>query len=200
MGSGMARAKRSRTRRWLIGGFAILASVVAVKTLTKVLVEDGQTDDESGPQKLVLHINERRYPPFFDDELRGIQVEGEFDETGAQQLVIIGISQKEFDAGMSKHDHAFALARRDSAGLWHTVVAEKALLYGTATDVRGEVYAVSIYIGPGSLDIIPGVMQANHFVPYKTARALATTNAEGLIYDYPGVPIVSVANAPTHHD
>jgi len=178
---------------WIIGGIAVFIGVLLVSLFSRLISPTEEEDvDDNAPQKLVMRRDERRYPPFLDQELHSINVEGELDEDGGQQLVAIGIGQKELDASMTSHHSKFALARQDNSGLWHPAVAETALLYGTATDSRSEVYAVAMPVGAGMLHVAPGVMNGAAFTPYKTARILALTNSEGLLYDYPNVPIIQI--------
>jgi hypothetical protein len=84
----------------------------------------------------------------------------------------------------------FAIARCDGEGLWHPMVTDKALIYGIANDQQGEVYAMAAYIGPSILQLLPGYTTGPHFTPFKTSRVLALTNMDGLLYDYPNVPII----------
>lgn len=187
--------QKSTKKPWIIGGAVVLAGFIAMHLLGRVISppEDEDTIDDNAPQKLKLHLNERTYPPFYDRDAQGVRVEGEFDEEGSKQLVVFGIDQKELDEAMGTHGSHFAVACGDSAGLWHPAVAEKALLYGKATDQHGDVYALAAYVGPSILMLLPGVLAADgHFTAYKTTRVLALTNHDGLLYDYPNVPVIDI--------
>lgn len=176
---------------WLIGGVLVVAGFLIARLLGRAIgaAEPGDIDDNA-PQKLELHFDERRYPPFYDGDAGGVRIEGEYNEAGDKQLVIIGIDQKELDEAMRQPDCKFAVARSDSSGLWYPAIAEKGLWYGKATDRHGEVYAFSAFVGPSILHLLPGVSADGHFTPYKSTRILALTNQEGLLYDYPNVPVI----------
>jgi hypothetical protein len=180
-------------RPWLIGGTLVLAGFVIARIIGRFISPAENDIDDNAPQKLVLHLDEGRYPPFSNRDIQGIRVEGEFDEGGAKQLVIIGVGQKELDDFMSKKSTRFAVACGNNAGLWHPAVAERALLYGKATDQHGDVYAVAAHVGPGILMMLPGAIAADgHFTAFKTTRIVALTNSEGLLYDYPNVPVIDI--------
>jgi hypothetical protein len=189
----MTDKKRGRGK-YLIGGLVVLAGLILARLASKALSAPEETEDldDNAPQKLVLRSSERHYPPFYDGELAGVRVEGEFNEEGVRQLVVIGIDQKELDDAMKDEHHQFAVARCDSAGLWHPAVAERSLWYGKATDSHGDVYAIAAYVGPSILQLIPGVMSGSHFTAYKSTRIIALTNSDGLLYDYPNVPIIQI--------
>jgi hypothetical protein len=182
-------------RPWIIGGLLVVAGYVAMRWFGRAVSppDDEDTLDDNAPHKLVLRLNERSYPPFYDREVQGVRVEGEFDEEGSKQLVVFGIDQQELDTTMSTHATRFAVACGDSAGLWHPAVAERALLYGKATDQHGDVYALAAYVGPSILMLLPGAISADgHFTAYKSTRIVALTNSDGLLYDYPNVPVIDI--------
>jgi len=185
-------AEKSKSKRaWLIGGVLVVAGFVAARLLDRFIGTAEPTDiDDNAPQKLELHFNERLYPPFYDGDAAGVRIEGEFNEAGDKQLVVIGIDQKELDESLQEPGCRFAIARSDSAGLWRPAVAEDELWYGETTDQHGDVYAFAAFVGPSILHLLPGVTTAGHFTPYKSVRVLALTNQEGLLYDYPNVPII----------
>lgn len=182
-------------RPWIIGGALVVLGFVAARFLSRALVpaDDEESIDDNAPDRLRLYLHERRYPPFYDREIQGLRIEGEFDESGARQLVVFGIDQAELDAAMRYRHNKFAIACGDSAGLWRPAVAEKALIYGKATDLRGDVYALAAYVGPSILTLLPGAITADgHFTAFKSTRILALTNSDGLLYDYPTIPIIDI--------
>jgi hypothetical protein len=185
--------KSIRKKPWLIGGLVVFTGFLVARLVGRFISpSEDDTIDDNAPQLLQLRMDERQYPPFYDREVQGIRVEGELDEEGSQQLVLIGIDQKELDDALQRADVKFAVARCDSADLWHPAVAEKALWYGTATDQQGDVYAMAAYVGPGILHLLPGHTYDGHFTPFKSTRVLALTNKDGLLYDYPNVPILQI--------
>jgi hypothetical protein len=191
----MTEQKGRQKRPLLIGGALLVVGFIAARLVGRFIspADDADNIDDNAPQKLILHRNERKYPPFYDQGIQGIRVEGEFDEEGSKQLVIIGVDQKELDTAMKEHGSLFAVACCDSAGLWHPAAAEKALLYGKATDQHGDVYAIAAYVGPSILMLLPGAIAADsHFTAFKSTRVIALTNSDGLLYDYPNVPIIDI--------
>jgi|GEM_PF-1901229 len=179
---------------YLMGGLLLVSGYVLARLAHRALARPEEVEDldDNAPSLLTLRRNERRYPPFYDGEVVGARVEGEFDEEGARQLVVIGIDQTELDAAMQPKQRQFAVARCDGAGLWHPAVAESALWYGKATDQHGDVYALAAYVGPSILQLLPGTVEKGHFTAFKSTRILALTNADGLSYDYPNVPILEI--------
>ena len=190
----MSRKNGWGRNTFLIGGLLVVAGYMTARLAHRLLARPEETEDldDNAPQKMLLVQDERRYPPFYDGEVAGIRVEGEFDETGERQLVVIGFDQKELNAQLkAKHSH-FAIARCNGAGLWHPGVAEGVIWYGQTADQHGDVYAVAAYIGPSILQMLPGVTVGEHFTPLKSTRLLALTNSDGLLYDYPNVPVIHI--------
>jgi hypothetical protein len=188
-------ARRGKRGKYLVGGLLLVAGLVTAKIVHRALSRPEITDDidDNAPLKLKLHRNEGRYPPFYDRDIVGIRVEGELDEEGNKQLIVIGVDQKELDTAISQPYSKFAIACCDGADLWHPAVAEDALIYGKATDQHGDVYAVASYIGPGILMLLPGIITRDgHFTAFKSTRVLALTNDDGLAYDYPNVPTIEI--------
>lgn len=187
------KTKRAfRKTPWIVGGALIFAGFLAARLAARfVSPVEGPDIDDNAPSYLMLHQNERRYPPFADRHLEGIQAEGEYDESQAEQLIVIGVDGREFDKAMGHGVH-FALARCNGADMWFPAVADKGLWYGKASDIHGEVYAVAVPVGAGALHVVPGTIHAGHFTPFKKSRLLSLTNREGLLYDYPNVPIVRI--------
>ena len=179
---------------FLIGGLLVLAGYMAARLTRRLLSRPEETEDldDNAPKRLVLKQNERRYPPFYDGEIAGIRVEGEFNEAGDRQLVVVGFDQKELNERLKTRHSYFAIARCDGAGLWHPAVAEDVIWYGQATDQHGDAYAVAAYVGPSILQVLPGITVGEHFTALRSTRLLAITNADGLLYDYPNVPIIHI--------
>jgi hypothetical protein len=191
----MAKQGIIKKKHVLLGGLVLLVGFVGIRLLDRLVGDSDNEDDpdDNAPLRLVMRQSERHYPPFFDGEMHGLAAEGEQDEDGRQQLIVVGVDQHECDAAMAHKASKFAIARADSTGMWHPAVAETSLHYGAASDATGDVYAVAMPIGAGALRIAPGIMQGDHFTPFKHARRLALTNHDGLLYDYPNVPVVHIA-------
>jgi hypothetical protein len=197
----MPHNKNTDKRPWLIGGALVFVGFLIARLAGRFISpREEKSIDDNAPQTLRLRMDERRYPPFYDNEVQGIRVEGEFDEGGSKQLVVIGIDQKELDEALQDEHSKFAVARCDSAGLWHPAAAERALWYGKATDQQGDMYAMAAYVGPSILHVLPGRVLGGHFTACKSTRVIALTNTDGLLYDYPNVPVLQMSGKGTSED
>lgn len=187
----------SKKKHFLIGGSIVVLLFIIFRVLSRLVSSPSDdTIDDNAPTQLLLHHDERQYPPFIDREMPCLPAEGEFDETGRPQLTVIGIDREEYEKALNYPAARFAIARADSAGRWHPAVVEAStgLRYGIAHDYRGDAYAIAIFVGPGELRVAPGMMNDGHFTPFRHTRQLALTNMDGLLYDYPNVPVVSFAD------
>jgi hypothetical protein len=178
--------------RWLLGAAIAVGGLILLRVASRALSSPGseETVDDNAPARLRLQSSERRYPPFLDTAVSAITIEPSPDQAPNEQLAVIGIARKEFDKRLNKPNTLFAVARSDSAGIWQPAVAEPQLFYGVAGDMQGEVYAFGIPLEAGESRLITGSMYDGMFTPFKTTRLLALTNKDGLLYDYPNVPIV----------
>ena len=184
----------SKKKHFLIGGSIIVLVLIIFRVLSRILSSpNDDTIDDNAPTQLLLYHNEHRYPPFIDREMPCLTAEGEFDKTGRAEFAVIGIGREEYDRAFAYPAARFAVARADSAGRWHPAVIgdSTGIHYGIAHDYHREVYAIAIVVGPGELRVAPGVMNDEHFMPFRHAHQLALTNMDGLLYDYPNVPVVS---------
>jgi hypothetical protein len=180
--------KLGRTIMWVVGGIGLALAFTAAKLASRV-VEDNDADDiDDGPAPIVFKMNEGRYPPFSDTEITGIKVESEGAE---KQAIIIGVDQREFDANRNQEHTLLALARCDTNSLWRPAVAKTGQLV-PFSEGNEELYVCAMYLTPGSMHLTLGFMTKEQFTPCKSTKIIALTTKEGLLYDYPNVPIIEV--------
>jgi len=176
---------------WAIGAMGLAAAYLVTRLASRVS-EDSDADlaENSDTQHFVFRMNEHTYPPFRDDDIDAIHIEGDVAQPD-NQVVILGIEKREFDANSSQSHAHIAIARCDMHRLWRPAVSTEAVL-PLLPAANQDYYVAALYISPGAMHLTLGFMIKEHFMPCRSARILAVTTQEGLLYDYPSVPIIDI--------
>jgi hypothetical protein len=176
---------------WAIGVVGLTAAFIATRLVSRAS-EDNDADvaENSDAQCFTFRMNERKYPPFRDDDIEGIHIEGDATQPDSQ-IVILGIEKREFEANGSQTDAHMAVARCDMHRLWRLAVSKEAVL-PLLPDSNQEYYTAALYVSPGAMHLTLGFIVKEHFTPCQSAKILAVTTQEGLLYDYPSVPIIDI--------
>lgn len=179
-------------KRWIVAGSigAAAAAWLSIRLLRGFVASDEESETQNDAMSVKLYRNERLYPPFRDADMSCASIDG--DKAQQQLFAIVVFEHASLETLQRLPGSAFALARRDAIDVWRPLVAKEWPLFGEVITSAGAQAACALPVAPGMQCVALGAMLDSSFKALSAIKITAIATKEGVLYDYPGVPVLYI--------